>query len=121
MAKANPKPKTPATETAAAVQPSPAPAPTTASTPAPATDAPPQYRENPRTNEKIDEWIKRNPDQFKFFDELPHERAVRKLILNEIDKYERREKAKNYRQQEQPGGETPPRYDRSQGNGMRAR
>ena len=121
MAKANTKPKT--TETAAAVQPSPALAPTTASTPAPAIDAPPQYRENPRTNEKIDEWIKRNPDQFKFFDQMPHERAVRKLILNEIDKYERQQKARSYRQQEQHGGESAPRHDRSQsnGNGMRTR
>ena len=51
-----------------------------------------QYRENPRTNEKIDAWIKANPDQFKFFDELPHERAVRKLVLNEVQKYERMQK-----------------------------
>jgi hypothetical protein len=53
---------------------------------------PVQYRENPRTNEKIDAWIKANPDQFKFFNELPHERAVRKLVLNEIQKYERMQK-----------------------------
>jgi len=80
-----------------------------------------QLRENPRINEKIDEWIKRNPDQFKFFSEMPHDRAVRKLILNEIDKYERREKAKSYRQQEQQNGEQSPRHDNrhSQGNGMR--
>jgi len=58
----------------------------------PASNAPVQYRENPRTNEKIDAWIKANPDQFKFFDELPHERAVRKLVLNEIQKYERMQK-----------------------------
>ena len=54
--------------------------------------APIEYRENPRTNEKIDTWIKANPDQFKFFDELPHDRAVRKLVLNEIHKYERMQK-----------------------------
>ena len=54
--------------------------------------APVEYRENPRTNEKIDAWIKANPDQFKFFDELPHERAVRKLVLNEVQKYERLQK-----------------------------
>jgi ATPase subunit of ABC transporter with duplicated ATPase domains len=56
------------------------------------TTAPIEYRENPRTNEKIDTWIKANPDQFKFFDELPHDRAVRKLVLNEIHKYERMQK-----------------------------
>ena len=112
MAKPNTKSKTTAAETAV-----------TAPPPAPATDTPVQYRENPRTNEKIDEWIKRNPDQFKFFNEMPHERAVRKLILNEIDKYERREKAKSYRQQEGGGQDTAPRHDRSQSNGtgIRAR
>jgi hypothetical protein len=91
--------------------------------PSPTPDAPAQYRENPRTNEKIDEWIKRNPDQFKFFDQIPHERAVRKLILNEIDKYERQQKAKSYRQQDGGGQDTAPRHDRSQSNsnGMRAR
>jgi len=65
--------------------------PKTTST-APGSIAPVQYRENPRTNEKIDAWIKANPDQFRFFDELPHERAVRKLVLNEISRYERIQK-----------------------------
>ena len=106
------KSKSTAAKTAAATPP-----------PAPATDAPVQYRENPRTNEKIDEWIKRNPDQFKFFNEMPHERAVRKLILNEIQRYERREKAKSYRQQEQGGGETTQHNNRAEstGSGMRVR
>jgi hypothetical protein len=54
-----------------------------------------QYRENPKTNEKIDAWIKANPDRFKFFDELPHDRAVRKLVLNEVEKYERLQKMNN--------------------------
>jgi hypothetical protein len=54
--------------------------------------APVEYRENPRTNEKIDAWIKNNPDGFKFYDEMPHERAVRKLVLNEVQKYERMQK-----------------------------
>ena len=58
----------------------------------PGSNAPVQYRENPRTNEKIDAWIKNNPDRFKFFDEMPHERAVRKLALNEVEKYERMQK-----------------------------
>lgn len=111
MAKPNTKSKASTAETAAS--------PTSATT----TSAPVQYRENPRTNEKIDEWIKRNPDQFKFFNEMPHERAVRKLILNEIDKYERREKAKSYRQQEGGGQDTAPRHEqsRSNGSGMRVR
>ncbi|HZL79992.1 MAG TPA: hypothetical protein VFC17_14240 [Candidatus Limnocylindrales bacterium] len=58
----------------------------------PASNAPVEYRENPRTNEKIDAWIKNNPDRFKFYDEMPHERAVRKLVLNEVEKYERMQK-----------------------------
>lgn len=59
---------------------------------APAANAPVEYRENPRTNEKIDAWIKNNPEGFKFYDEMPHERAVRKLVLNEVEKYERMQK-----------------------------
>ena len=58
----------------------------------PASNAPVEYRENPRTNEKIDAWIKNNPDRFKFFYEMPHESAVRKLALNEVEKYERMQK-----------------------------
>jgi len=58
----------------------------------PASSGPVEYRENPRTNEKIDAWIKNNPDGFKFYDDMPHERAVRKLVLNEIEKYERMQK-----------------------------
>lgn len=60
-----------------------------------AANEPVQYRENPRTNEKIDAWIKDHPDGFKFFDELPHDRAVRKLVLNEVQKYERVRKMNN--------------------------
>ena len=57
-----------------------------------AATAPVEYRENPRTNEKIDAWIKANPDGFKFYDDMPHDRAVRKLVLNEVQKYERMQK-----------------------------
>lgn len=82
-----------------------------------------EQRENPRINEKIDEWIKRFPEKWKYFMSLPPERMARKLVLNEIDKYERIQKAKSYRQQEQQGDETTARHDRSQsnGNGMRVR
>lgn len=118
MAKANSKSKT-APETAASVAPPAATAPASTAA-APETQGP--HRENPRINEKIDEWIKRNPDQYKFYNEMPHERAVRKLILNEIDKYERQEKAKSYRQQEQQQGERGPRQEHRQeyrqGNGQ---
>jgi hypothetical protein len=114
MARTSTKTKT-VPETTASVAP-PGAAPATATTAAPETAG--QLRENPRINEKIDEWIKRNPDQYKFYNDMPHERAVRKLILNEIDKYERQQKAKSYRQQEQPEGERAPRQDHRQGNGQ---
>jgi hypothetical protein len=111
-------------------KPKPAPEATASTAPATATSAPEttstsettgQLRENPRINEKIDEWIKRNPDQFKFFNEMPHERAVRKLILNEIDKYERQQKARSYRQQGQQNGERAPRQESRHGNGQGVR
>jgi len=115
MAKTNtPKNKTAPEATASVATPAAAPAATT--TEGAETQGP--LRENPRINEKIDEWIKRNPDQYKFYNEMPHERAVRKLILNEIDKYERQQKAKSYRQQEQPQGERGPRQEYRQGNGQ---
>jgi hypothetical protein len=50
------------------------------------------YRENPQTNEKIDAWIKDNPERWAYFSGLPPERAARKLVLNEIQKYERQQK-----------------------------
>jgi hypothetical protein len=117
MARTNPKSKTTAEHTA-----NPAPsalAETTATTAAPAasvapaTDAPAQYKENEKTNKKIDDWIKEYPDQFKFFNEMPHERAVRKLILNEIDRYERRQ----FRKQQGNGENNSPRQERGQGYG----
>jgi hypothetical protein len=54
--------------------------------------APQPYRENPQTNEKIDAWIKDNPERWAYFSGLPPERAARKLVLNEIQKYERQQK-----------------------------
>jgi hypothetical protein len=54
-----------------------------------------QYRENPLTNEKIDAWIKDNPERWQYFNALPPERMARKLVLNEIEKYERRQKMNN--------------------------
>ena len=100
-----------------------APAPTETATTASAPDAAVEQRENPRINEKIDEWIKRFPEKWKYFMSLPPERMARKLVLNEIDKYERQQKARSYRQQEQHGGETTARHDHSQNNGtgMRVR
>jgi hypothetical protein len=114
MAKTNTKPKASTEQSATSAT---ARAANTAS----AGETPVEQRENPRINEKIDEWIKQFPDKWNYFMSLPPERMARKLVLNEIDRYERMQKAKSYRQSEQDGGETAPRYDRSQGNGMRTR
>jgi hypothetical protein len=54
--------------------------------------APQPYRENPQTNEKIDAWIKDNPERWAYFSGLPPDGAARKLVLNEIQKYERQQK-----------------------------
>ncbi len=56
---------------------------------------PPQYRENPKTNEKIDAWIQANPQRWEYFKALPPERAARKLVLNEVQNYERVQKMNN--------------------------
>lgn len=55
----------------------------------------PQFRENPQTNEKIDTWIKDNPERWQYFSTLPPERMARKLVLNEIQKFERQQKMNN--------------------------
>jgi len=54
-----------------------------------------QYRENPQTNEKIDAWIAANPSRWEYFRNLPPDRAARKLVLNEIQKFERQQKMNN--------------------------
>ena len=99
------------TKSKASLEQTTAPAPTEAATSAPAPNAPTQYRENEQTNKKIDDWIKRNPEQFKFFNEMPHERAVRKLVLNEIDRAERRQ----FRRQQGYSQNNAQRQERGQG------
>jgi len=57
--------------------------------------AAPQYKNNPKVDDKIDTWIKDNPDRWNFFRSLPPERMARMLVLNEINNYERRQKMNN--------------------------
>src|SRR5688572_14454196 len=57
--------------------------------------ATPQFKNNPKVDEKIDTWIKDNPERWKFFHSLPPERMGRMLVLNEINNYERRQKMNN--------------------------
>jgi hypothetical protein len=54
-----------------------------------------QFKNNPKVDEKIDTWIKDNPERWKFFKSLPPERMARMLVLNEVNTYERRQKMNN--------------------------
>jgi len=57
--------------------------------------ATPQFKNNPKVDEKIDTWIRDNPERWKFFHSLPPERMARMLVLNEVNNFERRQKMNN--------------------------
>ena len=57
-----------------------------------ANTAEPQFKENPQVNAKIDEFIKNNPKQWDYIQSMPPERMARALVLNEVQKLDRREK-----------------------------
>ena len=52
----------------------------------------PQFKENAQVNARIDEFIKNNPKQWDYIQSMPPERMARALVLNEIQKLDRREK-----------------------------
>jgi hypothetical protein len=54
--------------------------------------AEPQFKENPQVNARIDEFIKNNPKQWEYIQSMPPERMARALVLNEVQKLDRREK-----------------------------
>ena len=54
--------------------------------------AEPQFKENPQVNARIDEFIKNNPKQWDYIQSMPPERMARALVLNEVQKLDRREK-----------------------------
>ncbi len=54
--------------------------------------AEPQFKENSQVNARIDEFIKNNPKQWDYIQSMPPERMARALVLNEIQKLDRREK-----------------------------
>ena len=54
--------------------------------------AEPQFKENAQVNARIDEFIKNNPKQWDYIQSMPPERMARALVLNEIQKLDRREK-----------------------------
>src|SRR6266852_8605394 len=55
----------------------------------------PQYRDNPRVNARIDDYIKNNPKHWDYIQALPPERMARALVLNEVQKLERQEKMRD--------------------------
>lgn len=54
--------------------------------------AEPQFKENAQVNARIDEYIKNNPKHWDFIQSMPPERMARALVLNEVQKLDRREK-----------------------------
>ena len=52
----------------------------------------PQFKENPQVNAKIDEYIKNNPKHWAYIQSMPPDRMARALVLNEVQKLDRREK-----------------------------
>lgn len=55
-------------------------------------EAPGQFRENPKVNARIDEYINNNPKHWTYIQAMPRERLERALVLNEVQKLDRQEK-----------------------------
>lgn len=52
----------------------------------------PRFKENNEVNARIDEYIRSNPKRWEYIQSLPPERMARALVLNDIQKEDRREK-----------------------------
>jgi hypothetical protein len=52
----------------------------------------PKLKENAEVNARIDDYIRSNPKRWEYIQSLPPERMARALVLNEIQKEDRREK-----------------------------
>jgi hypothetical protein len=57
-------------------------------------EQPGQYRDNPKVNARIDEYIKNNPKHWDYIQSMPRERLERALVLSEVNKLDRLEKMK---------------------------
>ncbi len=51
-----------------------------------------KFRENAEVNAKIDAYIEKNPKEFSYIQSMPRERLERSLILQSVQKQERKEK-----------------------------
>ena len=65
----------------------------TAESSAPAiTNDPQKFRENAEVNSKIDTYIQKNPKEWSYIQAMPRERLERSLVLQSVQKEERKEK-----------------------------
>jgi hypothetical protein len=55
-------------------------------------EQPGQYRDNPKVNARIDEYIKTNTKHWEYIQSMPRERLERALVLSEVNKLDRQEK-----------------------------
>jgi hypothetical protein len=55
-------------------------------------DNSPKYRDNAEINAKIDAYIQANPKEWNYIQGLPRERLERMLVLQNVNKIERRER-----------------------------
>ena len=58
-------------------------------------EQPGQYRDNPKVNARIDEYIKNNPKHWDYIQAMPRERLERALVLSEVNKLDRLQKMKD--------------------------
>ena len=58
-------------------------------------EQPGQYRDNPKVNTRIDEYIKQNPKHWEYIKTMPRERLERALVLSEVNKQERQQKMRD--------------------------
>src|SRR4028118_434043 len=52
----------------------------------------PKFRENAEVNAKIDGYIQKNPKEWAYIQSMPRERLERSMILQSVQKEERKEK-----------------------------
>jgi hypothetical protein len=57
-----------------------------------ATVDPQKFRENAEVNAKIDTYIQKNPKEWAYIQSMPRERLERSLVLQSVQKQERKEK-----------------------------
>src|SRR6202163_4331189 len=57
-------------------------------------DNSPKYRDNVEINAKIDTYIQANPKEWNYIQGLPRERLERMLVLQNVNKIERRERVR---------------------------